>query len=381
MLLIVLCIAIFGSVYSYFLYPALLVALMKSGIKSGNTSFNSDDSEFPSVSLIICAHNEEARIAQKIDNALQLEYPKDRLQIIVTSDASTDRTEEIIHGYGDRVDLIVNPDRKGKEHAQGLAIKEAGGEILAFTDASVLLTPDSLLEMVKDFRDANVGAVSSEDRIISKDGKPVGEGIYLKYEMWLRSMESRVHTLTGLTGAYFGIRAELCRDWKTTVDSDFSAALSCIQNDRRAVTNPKVICIYQDLGDQKAEYRRKIRTIVRGMSTLMANRGVLNPFRYGFASFQIWSHKVMRWLVPIFMFVSLVSNGMIAKQHPALMALLVCQLLFYFVAIMGVCSAKARRHTFFKVPAFFLLVNAAIAHAMALFICGERYVTWQPSKR
>ena len=193
--------------YSYFLYPLILRLLPR------RQAVRSAADVLPRLSLIITVHNEAARVGTKLENTLGIDYPDDRLEIIVASDGSTDATDAIVAGFADRGVRLVRADaRKGKEYAQLCAIREASGEILVFSDVATQIPADALRLIAAGFDDARVGAVSSEDRFISQDGSVAGEGAYVKYEMWLRRLESDRAGLVGLSGSFFAARsAGLCR--------------------------------------------------------------------------------------------------------------------------------------------------------------------------
>jgi glycosyltransferase involved in cell wall biosynthesis len=234
----------------------------------------------PSVSFIIAAHNEAKRITEKIENTLRQDYPSDRFEIIVASDGSTDATDEIVRSYADRRVRLIRPDqRRGKEYAQRTAIAAARGEVLVFSDVATRLDPDGVRQIVMSFDDPSVGCVSSVDRMIGSDGRPSGEGGYVRYEMQLRALESRVGSLVGLSGSFFAARREVCTPWPVDIPSDFTTVLNAVTRGLRGVSDGNAIGYYTDLADTSKEYSRKVRTVVRGISALLTHRALLNPFR------------------------------------------------------------------------------------------------------
>ncbi|MGI0015593.1 MAG: glycosyltransferase family 2 protein, partial [Nitrososphaera sp.] len=279
-------IGILGVSYSYFIYPLVLLLLPKQSVLRASKN----DVELPAVTLIITAHNEARRMQAKLENTLLIDYPQDKLEILVASDASTDETEAIVNSFaGQGVRLVRAEVRKGKEYAQSLAIKEASSDILVFSDVGTEIPKASIRLLVENFADSRVGAVSSEDRFISQDGKIAGEGLYVKYEMWLRGLESAVNSLVGLSGSFFAVRRDLCEDWDITIPSDFNSALNCISRGYIAVADSRVLGFYQDIKDSKKEYQRKVRTVIRGISAVASQPRVLNPLKVGFFAFQVWS--------------------------------------------------------------------------------------------
>lgn len=369
-------IAVLGCVYSYAIYPALL----KLVPPRQHDLQLSRPASLPAVSLIIACRNEVARLRHKLDNALDLDYPA--IEIIVASDASDDGSDDIVREYGSkRIRLVRSPVRRGKEHAQGLAISEATGDVLVFSDAGTYLPPDSIRKMVENFEDPTVGAVSSEDRFISDDGTVAGEGAYVRYEMWLRRLESRRAGLVGLSGSFFGVRRSIVGEWNSSIPSDFACALHAVRAGMRAVADPRVVGVYRDIKDASKEFARKVRTAIRGMTAVAVMREVLSPFKYGAFAFQVWGHKIMRWLVPWFMVLLLAVSVPLAREQTWYAAALALQLLGYGTALVGALVPAARRLALVKLAYFFAQVNLALARASLEFLSGRRIVQWEPSAR
>jgi len=378
MLKLMFWLAVFGALFSYLLYPMLLQLLPR---RRGASCQHARPPAEPKISLIVTAHNEEARIREKLENCLKLDFPG--LEIIVASDASTDETDQIVAEYSNRgVRLARAEERKGKEHAQLQAIKASTGEILIFSDVATSIPEDAIDRMVRYFDDPVVGAVSSEDRFVSRDGTVAGEGAYVRYEMWLRGVESDRAGLVGLSGSFFAARREVCEeDWDIYSPSDFNTALNSARKGLVAVTAPDVLGYYHDVADASKEYQRKIRTIIRGLTALSRHAEVLNPFRFGWFSFQVFGHKLMRWAVPWFQILLFVTSVLLAGKGTIYSLALLAQLLFYGVVIAGHYKPELRERTVFKIPYFFVQVNLAIARATVEFFKGRRMTVWTPSKR
>ena len=271
---VVFWVALLGCVYSYAIYPALLRLVPPRRRSSDARGIES----LPSVTLIIACRNEAARLRHKLDNALALDYPG--IEIVVASDASDDGSDDIVREYAaSGVRLVRSPERRGKEFAQGLAIAAATGEVLVFSDAGTDLPADSIRRMVENLADPSVGAVSSEDQFVSEDGRVAGEGAYVKYEMWLRRLESQ---RAGLVGPErFVLRRAALGRWASGMPrspSDFACALHAVRAGTRAVSDARVVGIYRDIKDPAKEFARKVRTAVRGMTAVAVMREVLNPF-------------------------------------------------------------------------------------------------------
>jgi glycosyltransferase involved in cell wall biosynthesis len=302
----------------------------------------------PRVSFIITAHNEARRLPEKLENTRRLVYPADRLEVLVASDCSSDETDAIAASRAAQgVRLVRAPERRGKENAQKHAVDAASGEILVFSDVGTLLDPHSLARLVANFADPTVGCVSSVDRLLDADGRLSGEGAYVRYEMRLRALESEVNSLVGLSGSLFAARRIVCTPWRTDLQSDFNTLLNSMRRGMRGVSDPGVRGYYRNLAVEKRELDRKIRTVVRGIAVLMNNLPLLNPGRTGLFAWQLFSHKLCRWLVPCVPFVG---------RAPSLRGV-------------------------WRLPFYFVTTNLAIALAWLRYSRGERFVVWQPSER
>jgi glycosyltransferase involved in cell wall biosynthesis len=358
--------------YAYLGYPCVLMALAlfrDRRVKRGRAT--------PRVSFIIAAHNEQARIRGKIENTLGQDYPAEAFEVIVASDCSTDSTDEIVCAYADRVRLVRAPERRGKEAAQQLAVQAASGEILVFSDASTALAPDAVSTIVTNFSDPSVGCVSSIDRFVDADGRTSGEGAYVRYEMFLRALETRVNSLVGLSGSFFAARRDVCRRWAADRQSDFSTLLNAVEMGLRGVLDTRTAGYYRNIVNEKRELPRKVRTVVRGMSVLAANVRMLNPLRYGLFAWQLASHKVCRWLVPFAMMAALVANAALARDSALYLGAFLVQCGFYVAALVGIATGAA----ILKIPAFLVVANFGILAAWIRYALGDRMTMWDPSER
>ncbi|MGO1501009.1 MAG: glycosyltransferase family 2 protein [Marinobacter sp.] len=383
MLEAVFWIAVLGSLYSYFIYPLVLMGLpAKRALPAHAADPAATDTQAvsPSVSLIITAHNEAGRIRQKLENTLELVYPN--LEIIVASDCSADETDDIVREYQSKGILLSRTDeRLGKENAQKDAIAMATGDIIVFSDVATSIPADAIVALVRYFENPTVGAVSSEDVFVSRDGGVVGEGAYVKYEMWLRKLESLRGGLVGLSGSFFAVRHVLCERWDIHAPSDFNTALNCALDGYVAVSAPDVLGHYQDVADPGKEYQRKLRTVIRGWTALARHPEVLNPAKFGLFAWQVFSHKLMRWAVPWFLAILFVVSIMLVGNGWIYGLALVLQLAFYGVVLAAHFSPDLRAKGYIRIPYFFVQVNYAIAHATLQFVGGRRMTVWSPSKR
>ncbi|MDA9762191.1 glycosyltransferase family 2 protein [Desulfobacterales bacterium] len=366
---------------------------------------NPENQGYPYVSFIITAYNEEKRISQKLENALEQNYPKEKIEIIVASDCSDDRTDEIVKSYQEKgVVLERAPDRKGKENAQKDAIENAKGDILVFSDVATMLKSDGISNIVKNFEDPSIGCVSSEDRVIDKDGKISGEGFYVKYEMMLRRLESRVNSLVGLSGSFFAARRIICNNWAIDLPSDFNILLNSKRLGLKGVSDPKSIGYYNNIADERKEFDRKARTVLRGISVFMESIYLLNPLKHGIFSLQFFSHKLCRWLVPLFLISAIVANTALLFHSLLMTIVFFMQLLFYCMAVyyysqirnskiknieknsshsIQNANSKIQNILMFvsRLPYFFVTVNYSILVAWLKYFKGEKAILWEPSKR
>ncbi|MFZ5979899.1 MAG: glycosyltransferase family 2 protein [Candidatus Zixiibacteriota bacterium] len=336
----------------------------------------------PDISIVITVYNEEKRIREKLDNTLSLDYPPEKREIIIVSDGSDDETENIVRTYIDKgVKLLAIPERHGKHYGQGEGIRQARNDIVVLSDATTFLKEDALRKIVRSFADPTIGCVSGEDRIKQDGEGSDGEGIYVRYEMLLRSLESRVGSLVGVSGCFFAMRKKLVSDWIDDMSSDFYMPLVSRLHGYRAVLDSEAIGIYRVLRKAEKEFIRKVRTVVHGFEVFFNFKKLLNPFKYGFYSVQLLSHKLGRWLVPLWLFFMLVLNALLLDQGSLYQALMAGQLLFYLLALIGYLVKKSRDVFVFKIPLFFVMVNLSILVAWHYYLIGKKFVTWDSTKR
>lgn len=369
--------SVFFIFFAYFGYPLTLLAVSWGCGKSVKRATIT-----PSVTFIITAYNEENRIRDKLENTISLDYPEKNLQILVASDGSNDRTNEIVRNYRSQgIELLEMPDRRGKENAQKEAVKSATGDIIVFSDVATTMEMGGLRQLISNFADPKVGCVSSEDCLLGRDGKPSGEGLYVRYEMWLRSLESKVNSLVGLSGSLFAARRQVCEDFSGEMQSDFRTVLNSIKVGLRGVNDPYTIGFYPNIADPEREWDRKIRTVVRGLTVFFHHLDLLNIFRYGFFSYQLFCHKLLRWLVPVLIVFAFFSNLVLANDSFVYFFLLFTQLAVYGLAIFGIQRPMAQRLLLIRVAVYFVAVNVSIMIAWLRYLTGERIVIWTPTSR
>jgi len=364
--------------YAYAGYPLTLAALTLVRNRQLHR-----DNVAPRVTFIITAFNEERRLRAKLENTLALQYAPERFEILVASDASTDGTDDIAREYSNSgVRLIRAAQRGGKEAAQKLAVEAATGEILVFSDVATVLDSDAVANIVSNFADATVGCVSSVDRVLDPAGRGIGEGRYVRYEMRLRELESRFNTVVGLSGSFFAARREVCRPWAPDLQSDFNTLCNAVALGLRGVSDPLSIGYYAPISDHRLEFQRKVRTVVRGLRVVSRRIHMLNPFRYGLFSWQLFSHKVCRWLVPFALIGAFASSAWLAAEpRPLYRLAFAAQCIFYVVAMLGSRLRRLPGASIATIVGFFVVVNLSILTAWYRFMRGEQVVRWEPSVR
>ena len=314
---LLLAAAVGVCVYTYLGYPVIL-KLLSVARRSGRSREQAAD--WPAISIQLPVFNEADVIAGTLERILALDYPGDRRQILVVSDASTDGTNEIVSSFADRgVELLCQPRRQGKTAAENAARLRLRGEIIINTDASVRIHPAAVKHLVAAFRDPSVGVASARDVSVAnlETEANAGEGAYVGYEMWVRDMETAVGGIVGASGCLYAIRADLhMHPVPEALSRDFSAALTARAHGWRAVSVPEALCFVPRSASLHQEYRRKVRTITRGLATLAHRRALLNPFRYGAFAWMLFSHKVCRWLVPWALVASLGALGVLSVTVP-----------------------------------------------------------------
>lgn len=375
--LTIFCIAAFLIIWTYFGYYAILKVL---SLQFSRKQIRED--YFPEITFIITANNEEKNIDRKIENTFDQEYPKEKLNIIIVSDGSTDRTEEIIKSYEPKgVRLIAIPERHGKHYGQVLGIEEAATDIVVLSDATTFIDKDAVKNIVRNFADPKVGCVSSTDKPELKKGNTSAEGAYVKYEMKLRCLESKVGSLVGASGSFYALRKNLHDKFYADMSLDFYIPILTRMRGYRTVMDLDAIGYYKTLKKPGGEFTRKVRTIVHGIDVLFFFKEILNPFKYGFFAFQIFSHKLCRWLVP-FNLILLFSTNLLLLDNGAFYKLLfILQIMLYTVALLAHLIPNLQKPILFRIPHFFVMTNLSILISWYKYLSGRRYVIWEPTKR
>jgi len=373
--LFVFCLILVAYIYAG--YPCCTMLLARLAPKPVKAADN-----LPAVTIIISAFNEQAHIADTIDNKLQQDYPPDNLEIIVVSDGSTDRTDEIVQSLADnRVRFIQQLPRQGKTAALNLAIQYAKGEIIVFSDANSIYRKDAIRYLVANFTDPQVGYVTGKMLYTHADGSPIGTGCsaYMHYENFIRLQESRFNSIVGVDGGIDAIRASLYRTMNPDQLPDFVQPLHVIEQGYRVIYEPRAVLNEAALADQHAEYRMRVRVSLRALWALLDKRGLLNPLAFPLFSWQLISHKLLRYTAWIPLCLLLILNPLLLKSGQFYENMLVLQLGCYLCAIGGY-TMKNRSHKLvvFSAAYYFVLINLAAAHASIQFLKGHKQVLWTP---
>lgn len=370
--------------YTYAGYPLLLKAI---GAVRPRPVRREEPEEWPLISITVPAYNEEAQIRTMLDSLLALDYPADRRQILVVSDASSDRTDEIVAEYADRgVELLRTPGRMGKTAAENLARPRLRGDIIVNTDASIRIQRDALKRLVACFSDPEVGLASGRDMSVgpAEDHPNAGESGYVGYEMWVRQLETRVNGIIGASGCFYAIRAELHHSnvMPEGLSRDFAAALVTREHGYRSVSVDDAVCFVPRTASLRREYQRKVRTMARGLQTLHFKRHLLNPLRYGSFSWMLLSHKLCRWLVPWAGISAAAGVLLLARREPWAQWMIGAMAAATMVAAAGWMAGETRRlPRFVAIPTFAIASNVAALHAWGKAVRGEANAVWEPTRR
>jgi len=363
--------------YTYVGYPLLLLVLSRiRGHKVLTASCT------PSITIIITAYNEERDLAAKLNNTLELDYPKDKLEIIVASDCSSDATDRIATSFADRgVRLHRQTQRLGKTAAQNAAVELASGEVILFSDATTLYRPDVLKTMVRNFADPSICCVAGQLIYVDPSNSGVGHGAvsYWSYEVFLKQHESQVRSLIGVSGCLYAVRRSAYVPLYHEACSDFIIATKMVEQGLRAVYEPAAICEEQTNRRADKEFAMRVRVITQTYNDLWRHRHMMNPLRGGIYAVELLSHKVMRYLVSVFLLLILVSSILLATSSTFYFAILLAQIVCYVFALGGYLLQRLGVHTkLLALPHYFLLANLAATVAFYKFLRGERYARWEP---
>ena len=370
------------AAYAYVLYPA---ALWLIGRLRPHRALLVEQKEWPTVTVTLPVFNAAPSLRRTLEGLLALDYPRDRLQLLVISDASTDGSDEIVREYAERgVELLRVPERRGKTAAENAALRVARGEIIVNVDATVLVPSASLRALVRAFADPTVGVASGRDVSVG-DIERTGnrdESRYVGYEMWVRSLETRVGSIVGASGCFYGIRRIIhAAPLPPELSWDFASALVARELGFRSVSVDDAICLVPRTSRVGTEMRRKVRTMARGLNTLFYKGALMNPFRYRGFALMLISHKLLRWLPYLLLPFAAAGLLVIASVAPsARVAAIACSagILVGVVAIRRPSSSHPR---LVRLAGFAVAVFAAGVLAWVDALRGAQLATWEPTPR
>jgi len=367
------------AAYVYAGYPLLLAAAARWRPRT-----RLDEGHEPRVSLVIAAHNEEKVLGEKLENSLALDYPRERLEIVVASDGSDDGTNAVARGFADRgVRLHEIAPRGGKTRALNLTVPRTSGAILVLSDANTMYRPDAIRRLVRHFADPAVGAVSGDVRLVdSAQAYAASEGLYYRYERWLQRLESRLGSIVGADGAMYALRRELFTAVPSNVVvDDFVISMNVACGGARVIYDPEAVAIEQGTLSAREEFRRKVRIVAGGLQALLTGQGV-PPLRRPLLLWSYVSHKLLRWLMPLALAGAFAASVGLAAGDRFYTAALVAQLTFYAAAALrgsrigGFTGGRAS-----AVPYYFCLVNGAALAGLWRAMTRPQAATWSRATR
>jgi cellulose synthase/poly-beta-1,6-N-acetylglucosamine synthase-like glycosyltransferase len=375
----ILYFSIFMVMYIYVGYPILILLLGHVRRKTVQTKPN-----FPSATIVIAAYNEAACIETTLKNKLNLNYPKDALEIIVVSDGSTDGTDQKVEQFGSSgVRLIRQEPRSGKTAALNKAVKEANGEIIIFSDANSLYDDDAVTNLLENFSDSTVGYVTGKMIYTNPDGTITGDGCsaYMKYENKLREWETLVGSVVGVDGGIDAVRKSLYQPMRNDQLPDFVLPLKVVAQGFRVVFEPRALLKESSLSTVTDEYQMRVRVSLRAFWALFDMRKLLLHKDSLIFSWQLWSHKVLRYMCFIFLIAAYFSNLLMVHSNTLNTALFILQNLAYLGALISLLlEKKGIQLKFLYIIHYFSLLNLAAMQAFGLFLLRQKKVLWTPRK-
>jgi len=366
--------------YIYAGFPFLLGALARLAPRRNHR----DEAFRPTVTLIVSAYNEAAVLREKIENSLALRYRRDLLEVLIVSDCSSDATDDIACEYSGRgVRLIRQNTRLGKSAGLNLAVPEASSEIVVFSDANAIYQPDVIEKFVRHFADSGVGYVVGNARYVEggdRSQSSESEGLYWKFETWIKRKESDFESVVGGDGAIYAIRRKLYSPLLPTDINDFLNPLQIIDRGYRGIFDPDVVCFEETADTFAQEFRRKVRIVSRAFNAVRRAPGVLDPFR----NFRHWwlliSHKILRWLAPFFL-LGLLAASLALLGRPFYRWAAMAQIAFYLLALLGWAVQRERRAPKpLYIAFYFCVVNVAALLGCIKCLRGNLSGTWMPHR-
>lgn len=372
--------------FTYIGYGIVVWLLLKIKGKKLSPQKDLADQDLPSVSLLIAAYNEKDILAEKIKNCQALNYPANKLDIVFVTDGSTDGSEQMLQQYPDIQNLHQHA-RQGKIAAIKRAMRTIQSDIVVFTDANTLLNSGAIRRLVRDFQDPSVGAVSGEKRVVSQgDASSGGEGLYWKYESFLKRQDSQLYSVVGAAGELYAIRRNCYHDVAAdTILDDFMHTLLIAKDGYRVTYAPDAYAEEYASANISEELKRKVRISAGGFQSMARLLPLLNIFQYGLLSFQYIGHRVLRWtLAPLFLPIILLCNIYLVALGQAVFyeALLAAQIIFYAFAFLGyLLQHKKVNIKGFFAPYYFVMMNYSVFAGFIRYTKGQQQAAWEKAKR
>ncbi len=372
--------------YTYLGYGVLIFIISKIRHYPNNVD-PQHESQWPEVTIVIAAYNEESFIEEKIKNTLALDYPTGKLFIYIVTDGSNDRTAELVKKH-DTIQHFHEPERKGKIHAVNRIMKMVKTPVVIFCDANTYLNKESVKNITRHYQDPKVGGVAGEKRIFKNEednASGAGEGMYWKYESFLKRKDSEVYSVVGAAGELFSVRTNLYEEPSgNIIIEDFYISVRIAMNGYRFIYEPDAYATETASASVAEEWKRKVRISAGGFQAMLRLKSLLNPFKYGILSFQYVSHRVLRWtLAPLSLLLILLSNLVLAFiGSPIYIVILALQIIFYAIAGLGfLLQDKKITIKGFFVPYYFVVMNLSVYAGFVRFLKGKQSVVWEKSKR
>jgi cellulose synthase/poly-beta-1,6-N-acetylglucosamine synthase-like glycosyltransferase len=370
------------ALYAYVGYPLIvwIIATLRP-----RRSTAQENGRWPSVTITVPVYNALASIGATLESILALEYPRDQLQILVVSDASTDGTDDAVESFADRgVELLRLSERRGKTVAENAALAASRGEILVNVDSTILLAAGSLKKLVRVFDDPTIGVASGRDVSVGAAGNQgtLAESGYVGYEMWVRDLETRVGSIVGASGCFYGCRRYVhAKPLPPGLSWDFAAALVARKQGYRSVSVPEAICLVPRSAQIRTELRRKVRTMARGLSTLFYHRALMNPLQYGGFALMLISHKLLRWLPYLFAPIAYVALCLLAIESIGARVALGVLSTGILAGVIGIRQRHSTPAKPIALAGFVVAVFSAGFLAWWEALRQSQMATWEPTTR
>lgn len=360
--------------YVYVGYP-LLLALLSAFTRRGRAQ----PGYTPTITVLIAAYNEAAHITRKLQETVALDYPANLLEVLVVSDGSTDGTDQLVAAFPDaRVRLLRIAQRAGKTNAQNEGVLQAWGDVIVFSDATTLYHPRALRYLAGNYLDPKVGAVSGRYQYFDQHESSTGLSTiaFWNYENLIKKFQSRIRTISGCCGCIYSVRRSLYTPLAPDIISDLVQPLWIIKQGYSVVFEDRALAYEETTKDAAEEFSMRVRVITRGMRGLLSVSDLLNPLKHGWIAFQLLSHKVVRWLAPLFIVGMFISSAVLVNSQLYRWAFLL-QALFIVAALLDAVVPIHRRFKLLGIPLHFCVINLAALMSVFELLHGKKYVFWE----